>query len=354
MIRSHYIPQFILRSFCEDNQITYCDLDKKSVERRNPRSTFAEIGYYPETIEKSLCVNIEHEFANLFHNKLEKLNNKIILTPDELFVLKKYLLIASIRYRFEMTDDEKTVVEALGDAYKPDFIGSLNTILGYKSIEDVSEHLKRFKVPQNLEDARKMIKNPDVNVPLYIKLKHVMQTYIIFVRAQGSEEFLIPDIGNGLYIGPYSLKKYEYMFSMSQVMPHPFMIETTMQMTPYDYSVFPLSKKLAVLCMSGFYKIIAESILGTHSTIEPGIDSMLGFGTLETFTGPKIKKVADSKEYHYQVKRIQPDDVAHLNSEMLSQAEHHMAVSNLVHLRKTLKRNYGNVGRDYSFLEGNT
>ena len=54
MVKSHYVPQLILRHFGTDERIQYCDLDKKIVETRNIKSTFAEKGYYPDEIETIL------------------------------------------------------------------------------------------------------------------------------------------------------------------------------------------------------------------------------------------------------------------------------------------------------------
>lgn len=34
MVNSHYIPQFILRHFCVNNNIQYCDIERQKVERR--------------------------------------------------------------------------------------------------------------------------------------------------------------------------------------------------------------------------------------------------------------------------------------------------------------------------------
>ena len=51
LVKSHYVPQLILRHFGTDERIQYCDLDKKKVETRNIKSAFAEKGYYPETID---------------------------------------------------------------------------------------------------------------------------------------------------------------------------------------------------------------------------------------------------------------------------------------------------------------
>ena len=96
MINSHYFPQFILRNFYTNDKIKYCDLEKKKVELRNTRSVFTEEGYYPEGIEKDLCKKAEYLFANLYHNKFEEARNTLVLTRDELFTVKKYLIVSAI------------------------------------------------------------------------------------------------------------------------------------------------------------------------------------------------------------------------------------------------------------------
>ena len=117
-IRSLY-PYFkhydlLLSSHGTCHPITYYDLKDKTVEPRNTRSVFSEEVYYPEGIEKDLCQKAEYLFANLFHNKLENAGNSITLTVDELFVLKKYLIVSAIRYKYEFTDEEKKLSEILG------------------------------------------------------------------------------------------------------------------------------------------------------------------------------------------------------------------------------------------------
>ena len=47
-MNNHYIPQFLLKHFCEDGLIQYCDIENKKVESRNTRSIFSEKGYYPQ------------------------------------------------------------------------------------------------------------------------------------------------------------------------------------------------------------------------------------------------------------------------------------------------------------------
>ena len=121
MINSHYVPQFILRNFYADDKITYCDLEKKTIQPRNTRSVFSEEGYYPEGIEHDLCKKAEYQFANLYHNKLEEARSSITLTADELFTIKKYLVVCAVRYKHEINEEDEKRIELLGPAFKIDY-----------------------------------------------------------------------------------------------------------------------------------------------------------------------------------------------------------------------------------------
>ena len=78
MLRSHFIPQFILRAFCESDKFQYMNLASKTVESRNPHSVFSEVGYYPERLEHNLCDKIERDFASM-HKKIISSRYKMIL-----------------------------------------------------------------------------------------------------------------------------------------------------------------------------------------------------------------------------------------------------------------------------------
>ena len=64
--RHHYIPQFILRNFTDENgQLEYWDIAESKLEKRNPRSVFMNWHMYrdeenhkenPTLIESSLSV----------------------------------------------------------------------------------------------------------------------------------------------------------------------------------------------------------------------------------------------------------------------------------------------------------
>ena len=101
MVNSHFIPQLILRHFCEDEKIQYYDLNSGNIESRSTKSVFSEKGYYPENIEKDLCHKIEVQFANILNNKILKENYNIALTSEDLLTIKKYLIITTLRVKDE-------------------------------------------------------------------------------------------------------------------------------------------------------------------------------------------------------------------------------------------------------------
>ena len=169
MIRSHYIPQFILRNFCLDGKLTYCNLDDKTVQKRNPYSVFSEKGYYPEQLEKNLNEKAEHPFANLYHNKLENAYRKIVLSADELFVIKKYLVATMIRFQYECAPEDEELMSSLGDEFRPDKNIDLNRLLEFNSRDEMFEYVFQFDnliAPQSSGN-----KTSDIKMSLWTEMK---------------------------------------------------------------------------------------------------------------------------------------------------------------------------------------
>lgn len=103
--RHHYIPQFILRNFNNENgQVMYYDIETKKLEPRNTRSVFMNMHMYrdeinheenPTYIESSLA-KFEEEIAEMFKEKfLDK--EEITLTRAELEKLRLFLGLLSFR-----------------------------------------------------------------------------------------------------------------------------------------------------------------------------------------------------------------------------------------------------------------
>lgn len=353
-MNSHYIPQFILKGFCNDNkQLIYCDLDDKTVSSRNPRSVFSEEGYYPDQLEKDLCVKIEHAFANLYHNKLENPKSRISLTPEELFTIKKYLIVSAIRHKYELTVAEEEFLKGVPDGLKSlfnadhNYIESLNHVLGFDNQDELFDYLNnRMNTLSSFGD----IENSN-EMYLWAEMRQIVYNYLVFVRAGENEEFLINDIGRAVFEGPMSIRKLNA--TLDTVAHNPLLYRVALMITPRDYSFYPITKKLAIITFDVFYKMLTESEIQMNVILPkeyPTVDSFLGFGSRQTLSPPKVMNNYGSKEYRYELKRLTSVDVAFLNSLLIHQSYRFIACSDLSKIQESVNTAKNKSKRDLSFL----
>ena len=196
MINSHYIPQLILRHFCEDEKIQYHDIEKHTTELRTTKSVFSEKGYYPDKLEKELCHKIEVQFANVLNKKILCENYKIALTAEDLLTLKKYLIITILRIRDEdmvhnawyqvlKRDGFISEEDSLKDFFSGDFFGNMNKILECQDLDALLEVVRKGE-----------------NLNLFTFVKDVIYSYNVFVKSNNcKEDFVISDRGWAGYRG---------------------------------------------------------------------------------------------------------------------------------------------------------
>lgn len=354
MVRSHYIPQFILRNFCENDKITYCDICKREVSQRNTRSVFSERGYYSDETEKDLSKKIEHNFANLYHNKLKNAQYNIELTEEELFILKKYLIVSAVRYHFQYSEEDKKRIDSLGKAYKPNFEGNINEILSMNTIKEAYRCIN--KSDSQLGDLRNIpkINNSDeYNVPLWSEVKDIIQSYVIFVQASKEEEFIISDLGRDIWNGPIAHEKIFTLIDLilkGRIDLGPL----ATSITPRDYTIFPLSKRLAVISISSFYKLYSD--IGGMYNVRlpkdfPTVSEALGFGNKEIISPPQNKFLKTGKIYQYEIKKLTVKDIAILNSVMINETMNYFAFSDPSHVKYTLEFSNKNTKYNLEFIQ---
>ena len=96
MANNHIVPRLTLRKFGEK----ICLFNVKTGEYKEDvkiDNAFSENDFYSDEVEDKLNRKIESQFGNLFANKLLNANNTIELKRNELYLIKKFLLISVIR-----------------------------------------------------------------------------------------------------------------------------------------------------------------------------------------------------------------------------------------------------------------
>ena len=337
MINSHFIPQLILRHFCEEEKLTYYDIEKNRSEIRSTRSVFSEKGYYPEQLEKDLCQKIEVQFANLLNNKILSDRYKVVINEKDQLILKKFLIITCLRvhdnnmqqnawYQVLKRDGIIPAGEEYRDFFSGDFFGNMNKVLECQDIESLITTAES---------------SGNLNLMTYIR--DIIYSYNVFVKSNNSkEEFIIPDRGWAGYRGPMSVKKLNAMMNMLQIRFDPLVDMLLHMSSPQDYAVFPITKNMAIITMSPAFKICLPG--APYNIIypdnAPSLSACIGFGTSNTIMDPTKHILRNgTAEYKYEIQQLNKNDVCFLNSLLINNAEKFFAFSSENNVRFSLENN---------------
>ena len=356
-MNSHYVPQFILKGFCKNKQLTCCDFDSKSTFVKIPKFVFSEYDYYPEQLEKDLCYKTETAFAKLFHNKLEQAKDTIELTSDEVFTIQKYLIVSSLRYKYEMTENDKLIFSQIPKQrqhlYRIDSIEALEEILHYNSTEELLNYVNDIIKSRYDSNADNKGDKTDMNAQLFIETREILMNYLIFVRPRENEEFLISDVGRGSYQGKLATEKINIAFrlmidKLSVGMPDALSMELPLMLSNCDFMLYPLTKNLAVISMSVFYRLVSE--LARQGFINNLYDcsNSLGFSDNKIINSRPVKKDGNIR---FRIRNISTADVCHLNCISINQAKHFAACSDLSKIQQSVLFAKEKIERDISFMQ---
>lgn len=344
MINSHYVPQLILRHFANAERIQYCDLGNRKVETRNIRSTFSEKGYYPDEIEKEMCYKIESQFANLLNKKLLNERWRITLTRDELFILKKYLIVTTIRYNCtEAIKKYGNPLQAV-QGYSDHFYDNINKVLATQN----SEELARLMSISPSEKIEKLNSGRigEFN-SLFADIKNIMHSYIVFVSTHRCGEcFIVPDTGfayQATHLAVFQQSEFDKcMYTLSQAIRthNPYLLQIAQMLTPYDMFVCPVSKEFAVLSLSIFYKFFnrQSDIYGLLSTEGLTVNRLLGFGDSNMVEPPKVKlQFGKATAYEYSIQQLSFQDVLELNARMINNSERYIGFQDFEKIKNSIE-----------------
>lgn len=291
--KHHYIPQFIIKNFCNDKgQIYYWNINKNVLEKRNTTSVFMNLNMYrdeknnfnnPVLIENDLSI-YENEIANIFKSKI-LYNETIILTRSEMEKLRIFLTLLSFRSDSRMKQykthqlDEKTKEILLAYQHDGDFESlwkrELLTIANLRSIREIDES----KIIDPI--IKQEFKN-DLN-----------GFYMTFVDARGGD-FILTDVYPTLEIYP---------------------VESGINI--HLHCIYPVSNSRAILLNHIMFKDKSDLLFGdmkAHSLIK---DKMV----LEPECNYKVSlQHSLDDEFFYKPQKIYEKDVKYINALLLNEA----------------------------------
>ncbi|MBE6836055.1 MAG: DUF4238 domain-containing protein [Ruminococcaceae bacterium] len=351
-MNSHYVPQFILKGFCnENNQLIYCDFDKSTIYTRNTKSVFSTDGYYPDELEKDLCHRIEYPFANLFHSKIENARDSIDLSSNELFLLRKYLIISCLRYKYDMTENDKSFLRKIPEEYhhlyRVDSIEAVNKIISIENDDELSQYF------EHIMEARRFSYNgqtdkSDYNLQILMDAREAYYNDLIFLHSNDKEEFVIPDTSRAMYMVKDPLAKMFFAISLKISEPNHHLTNLIDKLTPRDYTFYPLSKNLALLSVSPFYKELIDISEEYKKYNVKKFSEALGFSDYKIMESFAEKS---NENYSFPILSIDDYDIQHFNSLSINQAKHFIACSDLSKIQQSVNFAKDKLDREISFLQ---
>ena len=335
MVNSHFIPQFILRNFCADNKIQYYNKHTKSVETRSTKSVFSEKGYYPDALEKELCSKIEYQFSVVLNNKIINARNNITLNSEDMWILKKFLIITSLRvhddnmehntwYRFLKRDGFIKDTEEFKNMTRGDFYGNIKKIL------NCPDPITALEITET-----------EANMTLFTFVRDITNSYNVFVKSGKSKEnFVIPDRGWANYCGIIAMKKINAILDMPLYSFDPYLQLLIKMSSPQDYAVFPLSSDLAIVTVSPLIQVMLPS--SPYNVIlppeAPTLAKCMGFGSTKIFAPPKTQMICGTKLYTYDIHQLKLSDVIFLNSLLIEKADSFIGFADYSKIQKSFEQ----------------
>lgn len=336
MVNNHFIPQLILRHFCEDEKIQYYDMESHRIESRTTKSVFSAKGYYPDELEKDLCHMIEVQFANILNKKILSENYKIFLTAEDMLVLKKYLIITTLRVRDDNMEHNAWYQVLKRDGFVPEDDSVKKFFSG-----DFYMNIKEILKCRDFESLMDIVTKGQ-NLNLFTYVRNIVYAYNVFVKSNNcKEDFIINDRGWADYRGPMSVRKLNAMINMLEVRYDPYIKMLLNMSSPQDYAVFPISKNMAIITMSPAFKICLPD--APYNIIYPDnaptLSQCLGFGDANIINVPDNKILRNgTKEYRYKVQQLSRKDVGFLNSLLIQDTDQFFGFANADRIREGLKK----------------
>lgn len=224
MANNHYVSKLILKRFAKDVS-TFDMQTNQLVEKQTIKKIFCESNIYDDDIEKKMADELESPFAALLDRKILK-GDKISLTREELFLLKKYLLLDSVR-TYE-SNDFKRVIENFSVNTERFLIFPVDYIIDrIKRLPKTSElnlsprelQMRAMRLFLECNSLEEIIDNVLATQELCCWAKTIYGAYCTFWDSADGQEFILSSTGmvseyepSHLIFEGLDLSKFSYLF----------------------------------------------------------------------------------------------------------------------------------------------
>lgn len=339
-MNNHYVSKFIIKRFSKVMNVF--DLQKGKIEeKKKPDKIFCKKDIFTDEIEKLCCENIESKVANILDKKISVCGT-VVLTRDELYTIKRYMLICSVRT--QTPEDFCSILKTFKN--KADLYFLLNKLPPLPTLQDLNLspkdlYLRTLKVFSETYFIRDIYLNSLATREMLAWAMPFLESYLAFWDAPDDFEFVLTDCGmcseyEGIHMltGGLDVSKSSYL--MNQIRKGkeyciPMMIANYSMYENYD--IYNLNSKRCMLMIHPFFRLYSKKdyYLNGKKTIidEPDIWPAI-IQDRFLFEVPSTKYVAGDPstallsfddEFFYTPKQLSKQDLVYINSILLSQAK---------------------------------
>ena len=277
-MKNHYIPQFIINRF--SSAVNVFNLNTAEIREKRPSNKiFFTKNIYTDEVEIALNRHLETEFSTLMKNKLLNEEN-ILITRRDLFLIKKYMFITSIRTQEPshfcyLLKSLKTNSNMFVSFAKLEGINSINLKTSEEILKNMSEYdfynqqllaLTEFDTSK-LMQVYDIFKDERLSLEMACLACSFFFSYVAFWDAPDNEEFILSDAGivseyEGFHqiTGGLDASKTSYLNHQikkgdkNKIGAYVRPMQTTLMMYE-NYDIFNISSKRCIVAINPFFKL---------------------------------------------------------------------------------------------------
>ncbi len=346
-MKNHYVSQFIIKKF--SSAINIFDIHTGKIdESKRSHKVFYKDDIYDEEIEKLVNCNIESKVSNILNNKI-LVEGGVKLTRKELDILKRYMLICSVR-----TQSEEQFCKALKkyESKADKYINIHNEFSFLKKTKDLNLsdnelYLRTLKVFAQAEYIHDIISNPLATREMLAWAISFLESYIAFWDTPKDKEYILTDCGmcseyEGFHIltgliGGVSKESYILKQIYSGKREYANLLASCYVM-PENYNIYNLSPTRCMVAINPFFSLyygaqytsnendkLDEIFMFDVPDIWPAIiQNKTLFDIPErrySHSNEPLSHFAYDDEFIYKPKVLTNEDLIYINTLMLSQTE---------------------------------
>ena len=345
-MKQHYKSRLIINRFSK--KIWFYDVENESLTLKQAQKILYEIDIYDEIIEEKMA-KLESMYSNIIdHCVLDK--EVIEITREQLHLIKKFLLVDSLRQMFGdgifnkfFTSFERNAKRYV-DLYSRLYPNDSNRINKLKS----KKHLSELELSENEKftlslkvildnDIFELEDCPDCPIEIIAWSKAITDSYLKFWDSNEEEEFILNDTNmmseyemcHAVFSG-IELERKSYLYSKLKDNTYNFYLDfLLLQEVMYEnFNIFNISNTRAIVCINPFFKLYSDRILENYAVkIEKPDVWCSSIFHLEAFEIPTNKYKIDFR-FHtsedifiYHPYKLTKSETININMTLLNQSK---------------------------------